>query len=514
MRSRLRRRWQERMGQTKTILGEKVREALASVVPITVIVLILCFTAAPVPTDILLAFLIGAVMLILGMGLFTLGAETAMTPIGERVGAHMTKSRKLWVVVSVSFLIGVIITVSEPDLQVLAGQVPGIPNMVLVGAVAVGVGAFLVVALLRILFRVPLNGLLILSYLAAFILAAFIPKDFLAIAFDSGGVTTGPMTVPFIMALGVGVASTRSDENAAQDSFGLVALCSVGPILAVLILSLVYPASGVYVPAELPAAGDSRDLWGLFVTALPEYAREVAVCLTPIAAFFAAFQAASLHLSRKKVLKIVVGLLYTDIGLTVFLTGVNVGFLPAGTYLGQQIAALDQNWVLVPIGMLMGWFIVQAEPAVHTLNHQVEEITSGAIPGKAMSTSLSIGVAASIGLAMIRVLTGISIFWFLIPGYLGAIVLSFFVPKIFTAIAFDSGGVASGPMTATFLLPFAQGACKALGGNVVTDAFGVVAMVAMTPLLTIQLLGLAYQLKMRKTARTEGTAADEEIIDL
>lgn len=514
MRSRLRRRWQERMGQTKTILGEKVREALASVVPITVIVLILCFTAAPVPTDILLAFLIGAVMLILGMGLFTLGAETAMTPIGERVGAHMTKSRKLWVVVSVSFLIGVIITVSEPDLQVLAGQVPGIPNMVLVGAVAVGVGAFLVVALLRILFRVPLNGLLILSYLAVFILAAFIPKDFLAIAFDSGGVTTGPMTVPFIMALGVGVASIRSDENAAQDSFGLVALCSVGPILAVLILSLVYPASGVYVPAELPAAGDSRDLWGLFVTALPEYAREVAVCLTPIAAFFAAFQAASLHLSRKKVLKIVVGLLYTDIGLTVFLTGVNVGFLPAGTYLGQQIAALDQNWVLVPIGMLMGWFIVQAEPAVHTLNHQVEEITSGAIPGKAMSTSLSIGVAASIGLAMIRVLTGISIFWFLIPGYLGAIVLSFFVPKIFTAIAFDSGGVASGPMTATFLLPFAQGACKALGGNVVTDAFGVVAMVAMTPLLTIQLLGLAYQLKMRKTARTEGTAADEEIIDL
>ena len=514
MRSRLRRRWQERMGQTKTILGEKVREALASVVPITVIVLILCFTAAPVPTDILLAFLIGAVMLILGMGLFTLGAETAMTPIGERVGAHMTKSRKLWVVVSVSFLIGVIITVSEPDLQVLAGQVPGIPNMVLVGAVAVGVGAFLVVALLRILFRVPLNGLLILSYLAAFILAAFIPKDFLAIAFDSGGVTTGPMTVPFIMALGVGVASIRSDENAAQDSFGLVALCSVGPILAVLILSLVYPASGVYVPVELPAAGDSRDLWGLFVTALPEYAREVALCLTPIAAFFAAFQAASLHLSRKKVLKIVVGLLYTDIGLTVFLTGVNVGFLPAGTYLGQQIAALDQNWVLVPIGMLMGWFIVQAEPAVHTLNHQVEEITSGAIPGKAMSTSLSIGVAASIGLAMIRVLTGISIFWFLIPGYLGAIALSFFVPKIFTAIAFDSGGVASGPMTATFLLPFAQGACKALGGNVVTDAFGVVAMVAMTPLLTIQLLGLAYQLKMRKTARTEGTAADEEIIDL
>lgn len=514
MGSRLQKRWRERMGQTKTVLGEKVKEALASVVPITVIVLVLCFTAAPVPTDILLAFLVGAVMLIFGMGLFTLGAETAMTPIGERVGAHMTKSRKLWVVVSVSFLIGVIVTVSEPDLQVLAQQVPGIPNAVLVGAVAVGVGAFLVVALLRILFRVPLNGLLIISYLVVFGLAAFIPKDFLAIAFDSGGVTTGPMTVPFIMALGVGVASIRSDEGAAQDSFGLVSLCSVGPILAVLILSLVYPASGVYVPTEMPSAGDSRVLWELFLEALPEYAGEVAVCLAPIAAFFAIFQVVSLHLSRKKVLKIVVGLLYTDIGLTVFLTGVNVGFLPAGTYLGQQIAALDHNWVLVPIGMLMGWFIVQAEPAVHSLNRQVEEITSGAIPGKAMSTSLSVGVAVSIGLAMIRVLTGISIFWFLVPGYLGAIALSFFVPKIFTAIAFDSGGVASGPMTATFLLPFAQGACEALGGDVVTDAFGVVAMVAMTPLLTIQLLGLAYQLKLRKAEQAESEAADEEIIDL
>ena len=268
MKERLQKRWQKRMGQTKTILWEKVREALSSVVPITVIVLVLCFTAAPVPADILLAFLLGAVMLIFGMGLFTLGAETAMTPIGERVGAHMTKSRKLWVVMSVSFLIGVIITVSEPDLQVLAQQVPGIPNAVLVGAVAVGVGAFLVVALLRILFRIPLNGLLIVSYLVVFILAAFIPKDFLAIAFDSGGVTTGPMTVPFIMALGVGVASIRSDEAAAQDSFGLVALCSVGPILAVLVLSLVYPVSGVYVPAEMPSAGDSRALWELFLTAL------------------------------------------------------------------------------------------------------------------------------------------------------------------------------------------------------------------------------------------------------
>ena len=515
MLSSLRRRWKEKLGRTKMVLGEKVREALASVLPITVIVLILCFTVAPVPTDTLLAFLVGAVLLIVGMGCFTLGADIAMTPIGERVGAAMTKSRKLWVVIVIGFLIGVIVTVSEPDLQVLASQVPGVPNSILVGAVAVGVGAFLVIALLRILFKIPLNRMLIVFYVLVFGLAVFIPEDFLAVAFDSGGVTTGPMTVPFIMALGLGVSSIRSDADAAQDSFGLVALCSVGPILAVMVLALIYPASGTYIPAVLPSAENSKVLWDMFQGGLPTYIHEVAVCLAPIAIFFALFQIVSLRLKRKKVLKIVVGILYTYIGLVLFLTGVNVGFMPAGSYLGSQIAGLSYNWILIPIGMLMGWFIVQAEPAVHVLNHQVEEITSGAIPGRAMSTSLSIGVAVSIGLAMIRVLTGISIFWFLIPGYLAAIVMSYYVPKMFTAIAFDSGGVASGPMTATFLLPFAQGACNAMGGNVVTDAFGVVAMVAMTPLLTIQMLGLVYQHKLKKSGVEEvPEIMDEEIVDL
>ena len=506
-------RWREQMGRTKTVLGEKTREALASVLPITAIVLALCFTISPVPTDVLLAFLAGAVLLILGMGFFTLGADMAMGPIGQQLGSKMAGSRKLWVVVSVSFLIGVVVTMSEPDLQVLANQVPGIPNMLLVGTVALGVGVFLVAALLRILFQVRLQWMLIGSYALVFLLAAFIPKDFLAVAFDSGGVTTGPMTVPFIMALGLGVSSIRSDASAAQDSFGLVALCSVGPILAVLVLALIFPASGAYIPPAIPQAGDSRELGGLFVSAFPEYAWEVLKCLFPIAVFFAVFQVISLRLKRKKLLRILVGLLYTYIGLAVFLTGVNVGFLPAGMYLGEQIASLSVRWVLVPIGMLMGWYIVQAEPAVHVLNKQVEEITAGAVPGGAMTASLSIGVAVSIGLAMVRVLTGVSILWFLIPGYLIAVVLSFFVPEMFTSIAFDSGGVASGPMTATFLLPFAQGACEALGGNLVTDAFGVVAMVAMTPLLTIQLLGLVYQRKLKR-AGSEAPAADEDIIEL
>lgn len=480
-------------------LREKLMEALNAVLPILAIVLALCFTIAPISPSILLCFLLGAAMIIVGIMFFTLGAEMSMTPMGERVGTAVTKRRSLPFLILVGFVLGFIITISEPDLQVLAQQVPSIPNAVLILAVAVGVGVFLVVALLRMLLGVPLPPLLTALYLLVFVLTLFVPPSFLAVAFDSGGVTTGPMTVPFIMALGVGISAIRNDRHAADDSFGLVALCSVGPILAVLLLGMIYsPSESAYVPPVLPEVSDSAELWRLFGVGLPTYLGEMASSLLPIAVFFAVFQVTMLKLSRRSLIKIVVGLLYTYVGLVLFLTGANVGFMPAGNYLGQVMASLPYRWVIVPVGMLIGYFIVKAEPAVYVLNRQVEEVTDGAISAAAMGTSLSVGVAVSIGLAMLRVLTGISILWFLIPGYAIAIGLSFFVPKIFTAIAFDSGGVASGPMTATFLLPFAQGACIAVGGNIVTDAFGVVAMVAMTPLITIQVLGVIYRLKQRR----------------
>lgn len=475
---------------------EKLKETLKAVFPIIAIVLLLCFTIAPISPSILLAFLIGAVLLTVGMLLFSIGAELSMTPMGERVGTTMTKSKNLFVMILVSFTLGFIITISEPDLQVLAQQVPSVPNMVLILAVAAGVGCFLVIALLRMLFGIALPHMLLVFYAVVFILAYFVPEDFLSVAFDSGGVTTGPMTVPFIMALGVGISAIRSDKHAADDSFGLVSLCSIGPIIAVLILGMIYhPESADYVPQSIPNIENSVELWGLFSAGFPTYIKEMAVSLLPIILFFGIFQLVSRDIKKKALIKIIIGLAYTYVGLVLFLTGVNVGFMPAGNYLGQVIAGLPFAWIIVPIGMIIGYFIVLAEPAVFVLTKQVEEITSGAVSAKAMGTSLSIGVSVSIGLAMIRVLTGISIMWFIVPGYAIALLLTFFVPKIFTAIAFDSGGVASGPMTATFLLPFAMGACSAVGGNIVTDAFGVVAMVAMTPLITIQGLGLIYRLK-------------------
>lgn len=470
-------------------MKEKTKESVSAVVPIMLIVLLLGFTIAPLSPSILVEFIVGAVLVIIGMVFFSLGAELSMTPMGERVGGSMLRTKKLWMIVAIGFILGVIITISEPDLQVLAGQVAAVPNMVLILSVAVGVGVFLVAALLRILFGIPLAPLLLVFYAIVFALAMFVPKGFLAVAFDSGGVTTGPMTVPFIMALGVGISSIRNDKHAGNDSFGLVSLCSIGPILAVLILGMVYSTEGNFTTTAISEVSDSVELGKLFLYEIPEYLKEIALSLLPIVVFFGVFQIFAPKMNKKSLMKICVGLVYTYIGLVLFLTGANVGFIPAGNYLGSVLASLSFKWIIVPVGMIIGYFIVKAEPAVYVLMHQVEELTSGSISGKSMQISLSVG------LSMIRVLTGISILYFLIPGYGIALILTLFVPKIFTAIAFDSGGVASGPMTATFLLPLAQGACLAVGGNIVTDAFGVVAMVAMTPLITLQILGVIYRIK-------------------
>ena len=503
----------------QTKLSAKLKEALKAVVPIIGIVLLLSFSIAPIPPSILLLFLFGAVLLVAGMMFFTLGAELSMTPMGEKIGTRMANSRHIGVVLLLCFILGFVITVSEPDLQVLAEQVPSIPNRILIMSVAGGVGLFLVVVMLRMLLSKSLSALLIVFYSIVFVFAFFFPKDFLTVACDSGGVTTGPMTVPFIMALGVGFAAVRSDRHAEDDSFGLVALCSVGPIFAVLLLGLLYhPEDTGYVPAAVPDVRESVELWKCFARGFPAYIKEIAVSLLPITAFFALFQIISLKLSKRTLLKIAIGIAYTYIGLVLFLTGVNVGFMPAGNYLGEMIAGLPYRVILVPIGMVIGFFLVKAEPAVYVLMEQVEEITSGAIPGRAMGTSLSLGVAVSVGLAMVRVLTGISILWFILPGYVIALCLSFFVPKIFTAIAFDSGGVASGPMTATFLLPFAMGACQQVGGNIVQDAFGIVAMVAMTPLIAIQVLGVVYQIKSGRSKEAPESYLDiwdeDDIIEL
>ncbi len=472
-------------------LMEKTRESMASVLPITAIVFLLSITIAPLDPGTLVLFLFGAILLVGGMGLFTLGVDMSMIPMGEGVGSTLSKSRHLIIPLTVYFLLGVLTTMAEPDLQVLSKQVPAINSTVLVVTVAVGVGLFLVAATMRIRRGVPLRRMLLVLYFAVFALAAAAPGNFIPVSFDSGGVTTGPITVPFIMSLGLGIASTRSDKNSASDSFGLISLCSIGPILCVLLLGIIYkPQEAASHLSVIPSIPTTAQAAQYFIQSFPTYLREVAMALLPVAGLFLVFQLLTRRFKRGQLIRIVTGLLYTYLGLVLFLCGVNVGFMPAGQLIGATIAG-GIKWLLVPIGMLIGYYIVKAEPAVSVLTKQVEEISNGSISQRAMGLAMSIGVCVSVGLAMVRVLTGLNIFWLLIPGYAISLGLTFLVPSIFTGIAFDSGGVASGPMTATFLLPFAQGACHALGGNMITDAFGIVAMVAMTPLVTIQVMGLS-----------------------
>ena len=496
-------------------LKEKISESLSSVLPITVIVLLLSVTLVPLEIGTLALFLSVAVLLVVGMGFFQLGAEMAMTPLGQGVGGRIIKSRRIVPIVLVSFLMGVIITIAEPDLQVLANQVASIPNSVLIWTVAVGVGLFLVVAVLRILFHISLSWMLLISYVLLFALSFFSPDSFTAVAFDSGGVTTGPMTVPFIMALGIGFSAARSDRDGASDSFGLVALCSIGPVMMVLLLGIFYnPTDAAYTATEIIPVSTTQDVVKQFISALPHYGKEVLISILPVAGVLVVFQLFTRNYHKRQLLKMAVGFVYTILGLVLFLTGVNVGFAPVGSLLGSGLGEGVFKWLLIPIGIVIGYYIVKAEPAVQVLNKQVEDLTGGTISRKMMNMALSAGVACAVALAMVRVLTGLNIYWIIIPGYAAALILSRFVPPVFVGIAFDSGGVASGPMTSTFLLPLAMGACSAAGGNIVTDAFGVVALVAMAPLIAIQIMGLIYVRKAKAVPPPAEVLAEDTIVDI
>ena len=503
-------------------LKNKIVEALISALPITVIVYIIALTPwVDLTAAELITFSIGAVLLILGIGLFNLGADLAMTPMGSHVGAGLSRQRKLGLLLTVCFVMGMLITIAEPDLQVLAKQVSSVMNgTVLIYTVGLGVGGFLVIAVLKIVFRKSLSLILMLFYMLLFALALMLTvngnMDLMPMAFDSGGVTTGPITVPFIMALGVGISAVLGDRHSKDNSFGLVALCSIGPILAVMILGIFSRGELSYAVPDYSVSGD---IVGAFTHTLGHTCKEVAIALGMIVVFFLICQFTFLKLNKRRLLKIGIGVIFTYIGLVIFLTGVNVGFMPIGYKIGHDLSAGIHPGIMVALGLVIGVLVVLAEPAIHVLNAQVEEITGGLVSKRAMITGLCVGVGASIALSVVRIIFDFSIVYYVIPGYFISLALSLFVPPVYTAIAFDSGGVASGPMTSGFILPFATGICVAMQGEaaVLRDAFGVVALVAMTPLITIQLLGfkalISSRLKERRAMKRILDADDQQIIN-
>ena len=502
-------------------LFEKIKEALISALPVTAIVYILALTPLfNLSSTELITFTVGAVLLVLGIGLFSLGADLAMTPMGTHVGSGLSRQKKLGLLLGVCFVLGMLITIAEPDLQVLAKQVSAVMNgTLLIYAVGLGVGAFLVFAVLKIVFRRSLSQLLMLFYMLLFALALMLvvsgSEALLPMGFDSGGVTTGPITVPFIMALGVGISNVLGDRRSRDSSFGLVALCSVGPMLAVLVLGIFSRNDLTY---QVPDYTVSENILGAFLHTAGHTCREVGIALGLIVAFFLICQVLFLKLHKRHLQRIAIGVLFTYVGLVIFLTGVNVGFMPIGYKLGMTLAQGSKTFLIL-FGLCAGILTVLAEPAIHVLNAQVEDVTGGLVSKKSMMIGLCVGVGASIALSMIRIVFDFSLVYYVIPGYFISMALSLFVPPVYTAIAFDSGGVASGPMTSSFILPLAVGACVGLQGEsaVLRDAFGVVAMVAMTPLITIQLLGfrgiVAEQVNERKAMKRILDADDQQIIN-
>jgi len=501
-------------------LMEKIKESCMSVLPIALIILLLSFTLCPLPNGIFLAFVVGTCLLIVGLGLFSLGAELSMERIGGHIGANLTKSRNIPIIAIISLIVGVLITISEPDLHVLAGYT-GEQKFSFILAVAAGLGFFLVVAVMRIIFNVKFRYILTIGYGIIVVLAIIsyiIDPKFLAIAFDAGGVTTGAMSVPFVMSIGAGIAAISS-QNEDDSAFGLMSICSIGPIISVLIMGLAGGFENIfYTPHAVPGFEDSQEMGLAFLSAIPDIVGDVLMGLLPIIAFFIVYQFLTVRVHRREMAQISIGAGYTFVGMVLFLVGVNVGFMPVGSYLGGSFGEMGEfSWIVVPVGTIIGFCMTYAEPAVGVLNKQVEEATSGAIPPKVIPMAMALGVALASGIAMLRALTGISILPFLVMGYVFAVALSFYCPGLFTSIAFDAGGVASGVMAATFMLPLAIGICEARGAadSVMIDAFGTIALIAMAPTISIQIAGVMYKLKLKHTEVADAIReSDGEIVEL
>lgn len=486
----------------KKLIGEKFKDSLSAVLPVSVIVLLLLVGFFKIDLGNTLMFVFAALCLIIGIAIYNLGIDLSLSRVGEKIGASITKRQKIWLFVFFGLILGFLITVAEPNLSVLSVQT-GIDRWVLIVSIGIGIGVFLVIALLRIVFQVPIKYILLAGYGVVFILGIFLPEKFVPMAFESGGVTTGPLTVPFIMAIGVGVAYIRGDKGSQDDNFGLIGTSLIGAIIAVMILGLIYNSQGKLdgLTAEASTLHEINSVDDFFRIVSNEaliHLKEVALALLPMLLLYLVMHFIFFKDAPRVVFAIIGGFIATYIGLTIFLIGANTGFLAIGGYLGTTLANYNK-WILPPLALVLGTVIVLAEPSVSTLKNQVRDVTDGAISNKTLMAFIAVGVGISVSLAMLRAVTGISIWWIVLPAYAISLGLTFVVPKLFTAIAFDSGAIVSGPLAAAFLLPMAIGAATAVGGDVFTDAIGIVAFVAMAPPLSIQLLGLIYKFKERVT---------------
>lgn len=487
-----------------SILKEKFRNNLQAVVPITIIVLILNFTIAPLGMPLVIRFLIGSALIIIGLSFFLIGVDIGITPFGSLLGTALSQSKKLWIVVIAGFVLGFVTSIAEPGLMVLANQVDlvtsgNISSLSILLVVSIGLAIMLSLGFIRIFFNFPLYKMLIILYLIILVLALFTSREFLAISFDASGATTGILAVPFILSLSVGISALKKDSKSSEkDSFGLVAIASVGAIIAVMILNLVTHTSE-FSTGLGGGIQETDSIFLPFLSIVPTYTKESILAILPLLVIFLVMQKVSFKLGKKALRKLLFGFAYALIGMIIFMVGVNGSFMEVGTVLGTKLLVADNKIFIVIVGFVLGLVTILAEPAVYVLTHQIEEVTSGYVKRKAVLVSLSIGVGIAIALSAVRILVpAIQLWHYLLPGYIICILMTFFAPKLFVGIAFDAGGVATGPMTATFILAFTQGVADAFeGADLLVEGFGMIAMVAMMPIITLQILGIIFKIKSK-----------------
>ncbi|AEC02462.1 DUF1538 domain-containing protein [Parasphaerochaeta coccoides] len=496
----------------RDVLTEKFTESFLAVVPIGIIVTILHFTLTPLPGLTLPVMLAGMVLLFLGMVLFSIGVEISMLPIGQHVGATLISSRSMPLIIGVLFVFGFVATMAEPDLSVFADQVASIPKLSLLAGISVGIGAFLVIAVLRVIFHWRLGHVLTIGYATAFIIA-FFSRDYLAVAVDASAITTGPVTVPFLLAIGSGFAAVSHEKGSEEDNFGISAICSVGAIISVVILSMFFGSSAEtsYGVQSFNELGSVADVVGMFTRSMGHSFLEVLNILAPILVVFLLFHFIKLRLSKRELGRIFVGLGYLLVGMTLFLAGVNSGFLPAATMLGEELGRLPTSWILIPISLVIGACVVLAEPTVYVLVHRVRDITSGTIPKAVLLAAMALGVGIAMSLSIMRIIYDISIWWILLPGYTLSLGLTFFAPGMFVGIGFDAGEVVTGAMSAAFVIPLAIGVASVIPGrNIVEDAFGIAGVLTMIPPTILQSVGLIYSHKLKRRKESLAERAEKE----
>ena len=488
------------------VIYSKFKEVLMSVLPIVTIVIILNLTLVPMEAGVMSRFLLGSVLIIIGLTIFLFGVDVGITPIGVNLGRTLAKSGKLWFLIITGLILGFFISIAEPDLHILADQVDMVTGgllskLLILIVVSIGVAVMITLGLVRIVQNFPLHTMLTIVYGVILGLAVLMSPEFLAISFDSSGATTGALTVPFILGLALGVSKMESDSRASEnDSFGLVGLASTGAILGIMVMSLIFRVGEISGEIDLEVVDTS--ILGVFIEKLPIISKEIAIALVPILIIYLFFQFRSFKMPMANVRKIIFGILFTFVGLVLFLLGVNGGFMGVGRVVGYELASLDQKGYIIGVAFILGMVTILAEPAVYVLTHQIEDVTSGYVRRNIVMATLSIGVALAVALSIIRILVPqVQLWHYLLPGYLISIILAHFAPDLFVGIAFDSGGVASGPMTATFILAFAQGAAQAIPhADVMVDGFGLIALVATTPIVALLILGIIFKSKSKKEA--------------